>query len=191
MKAVASRRPLTSRRILGTALAGLSLAALLVFSATLSEAKGKIGKLPKESLSRRPLATLDGRQFSLAALRGQVVVLDFIAVWCGHSRDHIPALTRFGDADRERGLQIIGLAVEDAQTNPARVNQFIKDQKITYPMGLVSDRIFMDFVASRDVSVPQTLVYGRDGRLAAHFVGQSAETDAALAAMIKRELEKQ
>jgi len=183
-------RSFASRLAVKTAIIGLSLSAWLIFGVTGSEAKGKIGKLPKESLARHQVTSLDGRRFSLAELRGQVVVLDFFAVWCGHSRDHMPALTRFNEDDRERGLQIIGLAVQDQQTTAERLAQFIKDQKIGYPVGLVSDRIFADYVQSRDVSVPQTLVFGRDGRLMAHFVGQSAETDAALTAAIKGELEK-
>jgi thiol-disulfide isomerase/thioredoxin len=169
----------------------VGLAAGLILASSGSEAKGKIGKLPKEATARRQLAMLDGRQFSLASLRGQVVVLNFFAVWCGHSRDHIPALTRFKEEDWRRGLQIIGLAVQDQQTTSERLHQFIKDQQIAYPVGWVSDRLFSEFVQARDVSVPQTLVYSRDGRLAGHFLGQSTGSDAALVALIARELEKQ
>jgi len=191
MKAISPGRQLSSRVIILGAVIGLSLSALLVWRVPSSEAKVKVGKLPKESIARQQLPLRDGRQLSLADLRGQVVVLDFFAVWCGHSRDHIPALTRFKDEDRQRGLQIIGLAVQDKETTAERLNQFIKDQKIDYSVGLVSNRAFSNYIDSRDISVPQTLVYSRDGRLAAYFVGQSAEIDAALAAAISRELEKQ
>jgi thiol-disulfide isomerase/thioredoxin len=169
----------------------LCLALLLAFSFSGSEAKPKIGKLPKDSVANRQLRMLDGQQFSLAGLRGRVVVLDFIAVWCAHSRDHIPTMAGFGAEEQELGLQIIGLAVNDAESTPERVRKFIAETKIAYPVGMISDRDFTAYVESKDLSVPQTLVYGRDGRLVAHFSGHDDAIGSELAATIKRELEKQ
>ncbi len=168
----------------------LACAALLpLFSAT--DAKVRIGELPKDSLARRPLRMTDGRQFTLAEMRGKVVVLDFFAVWCGHSRQHIPTLTKFTEDDAKRGLQIIGLAVDDAESTPKRVAEFIQQMKITYPVGMVEDPVFTKFVQSKDVSVPQTLIYGRDGKLVAYFSGHDATVDAEITATVKRELDKQ
>ena len=171
-------------------IAGICFASMFLIDDSGTEAKAKIGKLPKNSVANHPIRTFNGKQFSLAGLRGQVVVLDFFAVWCGHSKQHIPTMTRFGDADRERGLQIIGLAVQDSETTSERIAQFIKDFNIAYPVGVVKDNVFSDFVESNDVSVPQTLVYGRDGRLVAHYSGHDSRIDSELTATIKRELEK-
>ncbi len=151
--------------------------------------KAKIGKLPSERIASQPLKTVDGKQFSLSSLRGQVVVIDFFAVWCAHSKDHLPALNRFYTPDSTPKLQVIGLAVED-QTSPDRLAKFISDYKIAYPVGMIDDKTFSGFVGSRDVSVPQTLLYGRDGKLVAHYVGQSADADADLVAKIQAELSK-
>lgn len=156
-----------------------------------SEAKVKVGKMPKESVAQQPLDTLDGQRYTLAGLRGKVVVIDFFGDWCSHSRDHIPALNQFTQDDFGRGLQIIGQAVEDDRTNAASVSKFVTDQKINYPVGLTTDRKFVAYVESRDLSVPQTLVYGRDGKLVAHFSGQSSQIDKELTETIKRELNKQ
>lgn len=171
--------------------AGLSFAFVLALSGSSSEAKPKIGKLPKDSIANRQLRMLDGRQFSLAGLRGKVVVLDFFAVWCGHSREHAPTMTKFGAAEQERGLQIIGLAVDDAESTPERVRKFISEMKIAYPVGMISDADFADYVQSKDVSVPQALVFARDGRLAAHFSGHDDNIASELNATIRRELERQ
>jgi thiol-disulfide isomerase/thioredoxin len=178
-----------SRVMILSALLVLGCAGMITFTVFDTEAKPKIGKLPKDSIANHPIRTFDGKQFSLAGLRGQVVVLDFFAVWCGHSKQHIPTLTRFGE--EQQRLQIIGLAVQDSESTSDRIAQFIKDLKIAYPVGVVKDQVFSDFVESRDVSVPQTLVYGRDGRLVAHFAGHDSRVDAELTATIKRELEKQ
>lgn len=168
----------------------LIVAALVISMTTGGEAKAKIGKLPKESVAQQPIDTIDGQRFTLAGLRGKVVVLDFFADWCAHSRDRSLALARFTQDDFNRGLQIIGQAVEDDRTNAVSVRKYVADQKLNYPVGLTTDRKFAAYVESRDLSVPQTLVYGRDGRLVAHFSGQSAQIDAELADVIKRELDK-
>jgi thiol-disulfide isomerase/thioredoxin len=180
-----------SRLMVFSVVAGLSFSLLLAFFASSTEAGPKIGKLPKESVANRQMQMLDGRQFSLAGLRGKVVVLDFFAVWCGHSREHIPTMTKFGSAEQERGLQIVGLAVKDSQSAPERVRKFLDEMKIAYPVGMISDPDFVSFVESKDVSVPQTLVYARDGRLIAHFSGHDDAIASELAATVKRELEKQ
>jgi len=159
------------------------------FTGSQAGSKAKIGKLPNDKIASRSLRTVDGKQYTLTSLRGQVVVIDFFAVWCAHSRDHLPALNRFYTPASTPQLQIIGLAVED-QTSPDRLSKFISDYKISYPVGMVDDQTFAGFVGSRDVSVPQTLVYGRDGKLVAHYVGQSAEADADLIAKIQAELSK-
>ncbi len=168
-------------------LAGASIAFLPI----VTTAKLKVGELPKDSVARQTLRMTDGKYFSLAEMRGKVVVLDFFAVWCGHSRQHVPTMTRFTEEDNKRGLQIIGLAVDDAESTPKRVAEFIQQMKITYPVGMIEDPVFRKFVESKDVSVPQTLIYGRDGRLVAFFNGHDDSVDAQITATVKRELDKQ
>jgi thiol-disulfide isomerase/thioredoxin len=152
-----------------------------------TEANSRLGHLPKDKVAKKKLQPVNGSNVSLVSMRGQVVVLDFFATWCGHSKLHLPSVERIAEEDGPRGARVIGLAVEERDSV---VEGFVKDHKITYPVATVSDPVFGSFVESRDVSVPQTLVYGRDGRLVGHFVGHSAEQDAELAATVKRELEK-
>ena len=159
----------------------------LAFHRAPVEATARIGQMPKDKVAKKHLHTINGNTVSLKSMRGQVVVLDFFATWCGHSKLHLPSVEKIASEDGSRGVQVIGLAVEEKDST---VERFIKDHKLTYPVAVVSDPDFGSFVESRDVSVPQTLVYGRDGRLAGHFVGHSAEQDAEIAATVKRELDK-
>ena len=170
--------------------AGLSFAALLAFTVN-TQAKVKIGEQPKSSVAKFPLRMSTGREISLMDLRGKVAVINFFAVWCGHSRLHTQALTKYGEDETKRGLQIVGLAIDDAETTPQRVSEFIAQMKITYPVGLVTDDVFKKYVESKDLSVPQTLVYARDGKLVAHLVGHDESVAADLDVAIKRELDKQ
>lgn len=180
----------STRIVVLSVVVGLSFAVLLTFSGV-GSAKAKIGELPKDSVAKFPLRMSTGQGISLMDLRGKVAVINFFAVWCGHSRLHVPSLTKYGEEESKRGLQIVGLAIDDADTTPQRVSEFIHQMKITYPVGLVTDDVFRKYVESKDVSVPQTLVYARDGRLVAHFIGHDDSVAAELDATIKRELAKQ
>lgn len=180
----------STRIICFSLIAGLGFAALLAFSGV-SEAKVRIGELPKDSVAKFPLRMSTGQGISLMDLRGKVAVINFFAVWCGHSRLHVQSLAKYGEEESKRGLQIVGLAVDDAETTPQRVSEFIHQMKITYPVGLVTDDVFKKYVESKDLSVPQTLVYARDGKLVAHFIGHDDALAAELDATIKRELDKQ
>jgi thiol-disulfide isomerase/thioredoxin len=184
-------RTLAASRLGSATLVCLLMAGLAAYLTAGGEAKAKVGKMPKESVAQQPIDTLGGPSYTLAGLRGKVVVLDFFGDWCAHSRDHSRALARFTEDDFGRGLQIIGQAVEDDRTNAASVQKFVADQRINYPVGLTNDRKFAGYVESRDLSVPQTLVYGRDGKLVAHFNGHSTQIEAELAEVVKRELAKQ
>jgi thiol-disulfide isomerase/thioredoxin len=185
------RPRLSSTTLLLTSCAlSIMIALFAVFPTVRTEAKPKIGKLPPEVIANYKIRATDGRTYTLGELRGKVVVLDFFAIWCGHSRHHIPSMTEFGDTEKKQGLQIIGLAVNDAESTPQRVKKFIDEMHIEYPVGMISDPEFARYVDSRDVSVPQTLVYGRDGRLIAHFSGHNNSSEKELADVIGRELEK-
>ena len=168
------------------------LVGLLVLSALAVTvlAKFKVGSLPKERVATHAIRTNDGRTQTLQDLRGQVVVLDFFNVWCAHAREQMPTLNHFDDEDREGGLRIIGLFLSDAETTQQRINQFIKDQKINFPTSLINYDTFKLFVDSDDLAAPQTLVFARDGRLAAHLFGHNDAIAAELQSVVKRELAK-
>lgn len=164
-----------------------ALVLLIGIGALPGMATARIGRLPKDAVANQKLRSLDGQSYSLTGLRGQVVVLDFFTTWCGHSRLHVQTVKQLHESESSRGLKVVGLAVEETEGS---TRQYIADQKLPYAVTTISDPMFGSFVESRNVSVPQTLVYGRDGRLAGHFVGHSAELAAELSSTVRRELDK-
>ena len=179
-------------RSLRLTIAAVGLLTLFVFTLSTgfqTEAVTNVGKAPKESTAQIKLNTVDGPQFSLAALRGKVVVLDFFGIKCAHSRDHIKeTMTQFSEEQVKQGLQIIG--IESESSSAEQVRQYIQDQKVNYPVAQVDEGTFMQFVNSRDLSAPQTLVFGRDGKLVLHTNGHSAQNEAAIRAAVQKALDK-
>ena len=102
-----------------------------------------------------------------------------------------PSYRQYGEREQKQGLQILGLAVRDRDSSPQRVEEFVQRHTIPYPIGMVSDPLFARFVDSRDVSVPQTLIYGRNGQLIAHFQGYDETVVDQLTTVIDAELSKE
>src|SRR5215472_16122946 len=96
---------------------------------------------------------LDGKELSLEAYKGKVVLLNFWATWCGPCRAEIPSLIRIQEAYRDR-LQIIGMDVDDDDEEQLRL--FVKAQGITYPVARTS--------------VPVRLAYGGIAALPTMFL---------------------
>ena len=135
-------------------------------------AEVKAGQLPKPSVARQSFTSTDGQRFSLESKRGKVVVLQFLGTWCGVSKRQVQSINKLREEGQSEDVQVMGMSVKDPRSNSQALKQFISDQKVNYPIvSEVDDKYFVDFVDSTNVSVPQTLIYGRDGRLVAHYLG--------------------
>ncbi|MYD28514.1 MAG: redoxin domain-containing protein [Dehalococcoidia bacterium] len=81
------------------------------------------------------LRDLDGSAAELTDFRGQYVLLNFWASWCGPCRGETPALQAFFE-DRSPGLVVVGVnQQETAETAGAFTEQF----DVTYPIVLDAD----------------------------------------------------
>ena len=167
----------------------LTLFALFSLKVIQGKAEVKPGQFPKETVARQTFSTTDGKRFNLEAMHGKVVVMQFFGTWCGYSKRQIPTINKLIDNQKSSDLEVIGMSVKDPRSNLQAVKQFINDQKVGYPVvSEVDDKYFTQFINSTDVSVPQTLIYGKDGRLIAHYRGFNAQVGEEVEAKVKNEL---
>jgi peroxiredoxin len=110
--------------------------------------------------------TLDAREFSLADLRGSVVVLNFWASWCLECRQEMPALERLHRSLQPRGLVVVGL---NARESPAVAQSYAGTLRLSFPLVLDADGRINTLYGV--VGLPTTFVIGRDGRAVALAVG--------------------
>lgn len=114
------------------------------------------------------LKSIDGKMVNLADYRGKVVIVDFWATWCPPCRRGIPDLISLKKAYASKGVEVIGISVDDSRTI-GEVPTFAKDQKINYPVVYV-DQSVADAYGGIE-SIPTTFIIDKKGNIAAHFVG--------------------
>ncbi len=111
------------------------------------------------------LQDLSGKTWTFSDLRGKVVLVNFWATWCPPCRKEMPDLETLYERFQKQGLVILGISDEEA----AKVEPFIRERKITFPVLLDPDRKVNDlFIVN---GIPKTFVYDREGR----FVAQSID----------------
>ncbi len=115
------------------------------------------------------LPDLDGTPQALAQWRGQVVVVNFWATWCAPCREEIPLLVKLQAKYRDRGLQLVGIAIDQ----PDKVRPYAKEMGMNFPVliGSVDAIALTKTLGNRAGVLPFTVVLGRDGKVASREVG--------------------
>jgi cytochrome c biogenesis protein CcmG/thiol:disulfide interchange protein DsbE len=113
------------------------------------------------------LPTPDGKTLKLSSYKGKAVIIDFWATWCPPCRKGIPDLIELKKKYGSKGLEIIGVSV-DQDTKPDVV-PFIKDKGINYPVVYADNSIVMNYGGIR--AIPTSFVIDKQGKIVASYEG--------------------
>jgi DsbE subfamily thiol:disulfide oxidoreductase len=122
------------------------------------------GRKPAPELSG---GTLTGEHFSLAAMKGKVVVINFWGSWCPPCRAESAALVQVAKATASKGVMFVGVDERDTKPNALSFN---RGHGVPYPSVFDEDgSIAADWPAAS--GPPYTFIIDRQGRLAARILG--------------------
>jgi len=112
------------------------------------------------------LPQLEGPPLTLSSYRGKVVLLDFWATWCDPCREETPHLVDLQQRYGDRGLQIIGVSMDDG---PEPVRAFYQQFHINYPVVLGNAKT--GELYGGVLGLPIAFLIDRDGRIYAKHIG--------------------
>jgi peroxiredoxin len=101
-----------------------------------------------------------GKNLRLRELRGEVVLVNFWATWCGPCRQEMPQLNRLYDQYRQAGFTLLGVNIDDS---PEAARVLMRKLGVKFPVLFDTDKR----VSRRyDVdAMPATLLIDRDGKV--------------------------
>jgi len=147
----------------------------LLLAAALAAASGLAAAANPAANAVAPDFTLrgaDGRNVRLDELRGQVVLVNFWATWCGPCREEMPRLETLYEKYRKSGFVLLGVNVDD---DPRTALAAAAKLNVSFPVLLDTDKKVSKLY---DLStMPSTIVIDRDGKMRFLHRGYRAGTE--------------
>ncbi len=130
------------------------------------------------------LASRAGGELSLSGLRGQVVMINFWASWCGPCRQEFPALDEMYRKYKPMGFEMVGINVESEKADAER---FLGARPVSFPILFDPDNHVSGSYGVN--AMPTTVLVDRQGHLRwqhrAYKPGDEAEYIAQIRAMLR------
>lgn len=110
------------------------------------------------------IETEDGTKVSLSDYvgKGKYTLVDFWASWCGPCRTETPVLAEVYNQYKEKGLEVLGVAVWD---QPAETKKAIEELKINWPQMLNAGETPSQTYGFN--GIPHIILFGPDGTIIA------------------------
>jgi thiol-disulfide isomerase/thioredoxin len=120
------------------------------------------------------LPDVGGVGHSLGQWRGRVLVVNFWATWCAPCREEIPGFVRLQERHGARGLQLVGIAIDQ----PGKVADFAREFRMNYPVliGGMETLELLRRAGNQQAVLPYTLVIDRAGNLVSRQPGGLTES---------------
>ncbi len=117
---------------------------------------------------------VDGKTFKLGDEKGNVILFNLWATWCGPCRGEMPELVALQDKFRDKNFKIVGLDVDNEPETD--VKDFVAKMKLNYEIGWGEEKVVGEFIKfSKFSGIPQSYLIDRQGRLRGVFAGGGSD----------------
>lgn len=157
--------------------AGIALGALCFLAAGCGEGGGGSGGPLRVG---EPLPSYEATRFAsddtvaISDLRGDVVLLNVWATWCGPCREETPFLQSLYEAHRDQGLRVVGVSV-DTRRSAGQIETFLREMGVEYDILHDPEMRAMDRFSV--LGLPATFLVDRDGTVRFVRMGPVYEDD--------------
>jgi thiol-disulfide isomerase/thioredoxin len=128
--------------------------------------------------------TLDGQSRKLSSLRGQAVVVNFWATWCGPCQEELPRLSQLAKAYAGKHIRFIFISIDNPKDRP-KIPAALARLQVSIDSGLEcwvgADTDTLDSFGLGDI-VPGTVILDDKGEIVARIMGEAKEEDIRTAA---------
>ena len=190
----ASGQPPSSGGFMKTAMIVIAILAVIVVGAHFADKATRLPKTTAASLTKTEskdeskdepeltLKDLDGKDVSLASLKGKVVLVNFWATWCEPCKIEIPELIELQQEYGPKGFTVLGIAMND-EGRPA-VAPFVQKEKfdtdagkstMNYPIVIGNDAAGDKFGGL--LGYPTSVLLSRDGKQVKRITGLITRDD--------------
>jgi peroxiredoxin len=111
----------------------------------------------------------DGRTVGLASEQGKIVLLNFWGTWCPPCKAEIPDLIRLDAAYRSKGVEIVGVALAEAD-GVKSLRRYCAEHGIAFRQTLATDEILDAYGHIHEV--PVTVLIDAHGRIRNRWEGE-------------------
>jgi thiol-disulfide isomerase/thioredoxin len=147
-----------------------SLYAALFFLLTLPVTAAYAKRAPNLELK-----DLNGHSQKLAALRGQVVVLNFWATWCGPCQEELPRLSKLAATYSGKNVHFVAVSIDDAKDR-AKIRPTLARENVSLETWIGASTDTLAGFGLGDI-VPGTAILDEHGEIIARIMGEARDED--------------
>lgn len=115
------------------------------------------------------LTNLQGESMTLSDFRGQKVILNFWASWCGPCRAEMPDMQKFYEATSDQDIEVLAVNLTHFERQREHVDEFVEEFGLTFPIPLDVDNKQYD--AYKVLTIPTTYFLDEQGIIQQKHLG--------------------
>src|SRR4051794_13787147 len=119
--------------------------------------------------------TLDGQSRKLSALRGQVVVANFWATWCGPCQEELPRLSQLAASYAGKPVRFVLISIDEPK-NRSKIPAVLERLHVSLESWDDADTDTMDRFGLGNI-VPGTVIVDQSGEVIARIMGEARDED--------------